>query len=146
MNTDGITHIVEAGEDLLIELESVDLVAQCMPNISEIVRKLGKYRCILITAKANKGGEEDDGVDFQSRVFAPSCGVNEDPVTGSAHAALGVYWSERLNKSDAWLRAYQASKRGGYLKVKHDTEKDRILMVGSAVTVSEVSMMLRSKL
>ncbi|MCC6877238.1 MAG: PhzF family phenazine biosynthesis isomerase [Sandaracinaceae bacterium] len=69
--------------------------------------------------------------DFVSRFFAPGSGIDEDPVTGSAHCALGPYWSERLGKPI--LRAYQASARGGELEV--EPRGDRVLLRGRAVTV-----------
>jgi predicted PhzF superfamily epimerase YddE/YHI9 len=71
------------------------------------------------------------GFDFVSRFFAPQVGVNEDPVTGSAHCCLAPYWAERLGKT-AFL-AYQASPRGGMLEVEF--RGDRVLLRGHAVTV-----------
>eukprot|EP01084_Bolivina_argentea_P199808 341810_1 len=135
-----IMNIVNSGEDLLIELKDINAVEQCTPLIDEIKRNFGSYRCIIITAK------DGNNFDFKSRVFAPNCGVDEDPVTGSAHSSLGVYWSQKLNKCNEWLLAYQSSKRGGNLKVKFDTGKQRINIVGSAVTVMNANMMVRSKL
>lgn len=82
-------------------------------------------RGVIVTAKA-----ETPGFDFVSRFFAPSVGVDEDPVCGSAHCCLGPYWGERLGKSD--LVAYQASPRGGVLKV--GLRGDRIYLSGQAVT------------
>jgi PhzF family phenazine biosynthesis protein len=70
--------------------------------------------------------------DFISRFFGPAVGINEDPVTGSAHCALGPYWSERLGKSS--FLAYQASARGGVVRVTVDD--DRVRLGGTAVTVS----------
>ena len=74
---------------------------------------------------------ETDGFDFVSRFFAPRAGVNEDPVTGSAHCALGPYWGERLGKRE--LLAYQASARGGVVRVR--VAGDRVALGGQAVTV-----------
>lgn len=68
-----------------------------------------------------------------SRFFAPKIGVPEDPVTGSAHCCLGPYWQKKLNKAE--FVAYQASERGGVLKVK--VIEDRVLISGKAVTVLE---------
>ena len=74
---------------------------------------------------------DQSGFDFVSRFFAPASGVNEDPVTGSAHCTLGPFWRERLNKTE--FTAYQASPRGGVVKVR--VAGDRVLLGGQAVTV-----------
>jgi len=64
--------------------------------------------------------------DFVSRFFAPAAGIDEDPVTGSAHCALGPYWSARLGKDS--FTTYQASRRGGVVKLQ--LAGDRILLRG----------------
>ena len=69
--------------------------------------------------------------DFVSRFFAPGAGIDEDPATGSAHCCLGPYWRERLNKDE--FLAYQASKRGGVLRVR--VAGERVFLGGKAVTV-----------
>jgi PhzF family phenazine biosynthesis protein len=69
--------------------------------------------------------------DFVSRFFAPGSGIDEDPVTGSAHTALGPYWAERLGKSE--FTAFQASARGGVVRVR--LQGDRVVLGGQAVTV-----------
>ena len=74
---------------------------------------------------------EDDAFDFLSRFFAPGCGVDEDPVTGSAHCSLAPFWMQRLEKNP--LRAYQASARGGSLLI--EVLGDRVDLHGKAVTV-----------
>ena len=71
------------------------------------------------------------GYDCVSRFFAPNLGVPEDPVCGSAHCCLGPYWAGKLSKTD--LMAYQASPRGGVLKL--GVRGDRIKLAGRAVTV-----------
>jgi predicted PhzF superfamily epimerase YddE/YHI9 len=76
--------------------------------------------------------------DFVSRYFAPASGVNEDPVTGSAHCALGPYWQAKLGKAD--FTAYQASARGGVVKVS--VRSDRVLLTGQAITVSRVQLLV----
>ncbi|MGY5956060.1 PhzF family phenazine biosynthesis protein [Kosakonia sp. BK9b] len=83
-------------------------------------------RGVVVTAP----GEGD--YDLLSRYFAPWVGVNEDPVTGSAHCALAAYWSARLSKRS--LTAYQASRRGGVLALEQ-TDTGRVLMTGAAHTV-----------
>jgi predicted PhzF superfamily epimerase YddE/YHI9 len=75
--------------------------------------------------------------DFVSRFFAPGAGVDEDPVTGSAHTALGPYWAERLGKRE--LTAFQASPRGGVVRVR--TEGDRVVLGGQAVTVMTADLL-----
>ena len=79
---------------------------------------------VIVTSKSKE-------YDFISRYFAPWVGVDEDPVTGSAHTVLAPYWAKILGKSE--LRAYQASKRGGKLIVK--LKEKRVKLIGKAVTV-----------
>ncbi|NXE32716.1 PBLD protein, partial [Ptilorrhoa leucosticta] len=74
--------------------------------------KTGKVKGLILTVKGNSSGK---GHDFYSRYFAPWYGVPEDPVTGSAHAVLGSYWSEQLGKKE--MLAFQCSRRGGELKI-----------------------------
>jgi PhzF family phenazine biosynthesis protein len=74
---------------------------------------------------------DDPAFDFVSRFFAPAADVNEDPVTGSAHCCLGPFWQGRLGKS--LMLAYQASKRGGAVRVQ--VKNDRVLLGGKAITV-----------
>ena len=77
--------------------------------------------------------------DFVSRFFAPALGVDEDPVTGSAHCCLGPYWAEKLGKTD--LVGYQASERGGVVRVR--MEEDRTKIAGEAVTVLKGELLER---
>ena len=74
-----------------------------------------------------------DSADIASRVFVPYCGIDEDPVTGSAHAALVPYWAGRLGRSE--FTAFQASRRGGHLQCRLDG--DRVLLGGRCATVIE---------
>ena len=83
-------------------------------------------RGVIVTAAA----EPDEDADVVSRFFAPGAGVPEDPVTGSAHCAIGPYWAGRLGRDT--LRCHQASARGGRLEVR--VQGDRVVLVGSAVT------------
>ena len=71
------------------------------------------------------------GDDFVSRFFAPRAGINEDPATGSSHCTLAPFWMQRLGKSK--MAAYQASPRGGVLRVRMNGE--RVCIGGQAVTV-----------
>ncbi|QDT53521.1 Trans-2,3-dihydro-3-hydroxyanthranilate isomerase [Caulifigura coniformis] len=83
-------------------------------------------RGVIVTAPS-----DDPRIDFVSRFFAPRVGIDEDPVTGSAHCCLGPFWAARLGKTD--LTGYQASRRGGTVGVCVDG--DRVELSGSAVTV-----------
>ena len=94
---------VYKSRDMLIELANEDDVEKCTPDFTLMKKHFDK---MIITAAGRK-------VDFVSRFFAPAAGVDEDPVTGSAHSQLIPFWSEKLNKNK--LRALQLSKRGGEL-------------------------------
>jgi predicted PhzF superfamily epimerase YddE/YHI9 len=83
-------------------------------------------RGVIVTARPSS-----TEFDFVSRFFAPAAGVDEDPVTGSAHCALGPYWAGRLGKNE--FTAYQASARGGVVRVR--LNGDRVILGGQAVTV-----------
>ncbi|MEM9244049.1 MAG: PhzF family phenazine biosynthesis protein [Pseudomonadota bacterium] len=87
---------------------------------------LRNYKKIIVTAKSS-----DKHYDFISRFFCSEIGINEDPVTGSAHCTSGPYWAKAFQKNH--LIAYQASNRGGELIL--DIEKDRVNITGSAVTI-----------
>jgi PhzF family phenazine biosynthesis protein len=116
-------------DDYLVELESETIVRALEPDFTS----LGKLnvRGVIITARS-----EDPNFDFVSRFFAPSVGVNEDPVTGSAHCCLTPYWSRKLQKKA--MTAFQASARGGILHV--ELSGDRVLLAGQAVTVMTCSL------
>lgn len=88
--------------------------------------KLLPIRGLIVTCL-----DETGKYDFLSRFFAPAFGIDEDPVTGSAHCALGPYWSAELGKNS--LRAFQASARGGEINVTVGGE--RITLAGQAVLV-----------
>ena len=110
--------------DYLVEAESEEAVRNATPDHTR-VRQL-QARGIMITSRS--GSAE---FDFVSRYFAPGSGIDEDPVTGSAHCALGPYWERRLQRRE--FVAYQASQRGGVVRVR--TEGDRVKLGGQAVTV-----------
>jgi PhzF family phenazine biosynthesis protein len=98
-----------AGEDFLIHLNSEDEVKNYEPDFDTIAQLAP--RGLIITAVSNNKER-----DFVSRFFAPAIGVNEDPVTGSAHCSLAVFWERQLGKST--LKAEQLSKRGGALDLQ----------------------------
>jgi predicted PhzF superfamily epimerase YddE/YHI9 len=72
-----------------------------------------------------------------SRFFAPAVGIDEDPVTGSAHCCLGPYWGEKLGKSE--MVAVQASKRGGTVRVS--LRGNRVLLGGQAITIYRATLL-----
>ena len=110
--------------DYLVETDSAAAVRALKPDFT----RLGELpvRGVIVTS-----GSDRPEFDFISRFFAPAAGVNEDPVTGSAHCTLGPFWETRLNKSE--FTAYQASARGGVVKVR--VAGDRVFLGGRAVTV-----------
>lgn len=110
--------------DFLVEVDSEEAVRQARPDFALLKTVAG--RGIALTCRATT-----PGYDFISRFFAPQVGINEDPVTGSAHCVLTPFWGERLGK--AQLRAYQASARGGELRLR--LEGERVVIAGQAVTV-----------
>ena len=110
--------------DYLVEVDAEEVVRDMKPNIALLAKV--PARGVMVTSRASTGE-----YDFVSRFFAPQVGVNEDPVTGSAHCCLTPYWSKRLHKQE--MLAYQASARGGVLRVC--VEGDRVKLGGQAVTV-----------
>ena len=113
------------GMDLLVELPSEAAVRALAPDIRQLAG-IETPRGVIATAPAAQGPH-----DFVSRFFAPRAGVDEDPVTGSAHCALGPFWKERLGRDE--LLAYQASARGGEIRVR--VAGERVKLGGRAVTV-----------
>lgn len=106
---------------LLVELENETVIKNLKPAFNLLAQI--ETNMIIVTSKGNE-------VDFVSRVFAPNLGINEDPVTGSAHTLLIPYWSKKLHKTK--LEAVQLSKRTGFLKCEY--LNDRVEMSGQAVT------------
>lgn len=105
--------------DMLVELVNEEAVKNCDPDFSLMKKHVDK---MIITAPGKK-------VDFVSRFFAPGAGIDEDPVTGSAHSQLIPFWSEKLGKNE--MHALQLSKRGGELWCEQ--RGDRVLMKGKGV-------------
>ncbi|HYS52989.1 MAG TPA: PhzF family phenazine biosynthesis protein [Thermoanaerobaculia bacterium] len=110
--------------DYLVEVGSEDEVRALKPDHGRL-RQI-PVRGVIVTSRASNGN-----YDFVSRFFAPGSGIDEDPVTGSAHCCLAPFWSQRLKKNA--FTAYQASARGGVLRVQLDG--DRVKLGGRAVTV-----------
>jgi PhzF family phenazine biosynthesis protein len=92
---------------------------------------VGRLAAVPVRGLIVTAASDDPAFDFVSRFFAPNAGIAEDPVTGSAHCALGPYWGERLGKAD--LKGYQASARGGVVGV--GLRGERVALRGRAVTV-----------
>lgn len=122
-----INYIGMGHSDFLIELGSIDAVKNFLPDMDAL--KEIDIRGFIITAS---GGD----YDFVSRFFAPAFGIDEDPVTGSAHTTLAPYWASKLNKTE--MTACQLSHRGGVVKVK--LAGDRVLLGGEAETVKVVEL------
>ncbi|MDU0321556.1 MULTISPECIES: PhzF family phenazine biosynthesis protein [Clostridium] len=114
--------------DLMAVVENENIIKNLTPNFDKM-KDLSIGDGIIVTA-------EGSDCDFVSRCFYPKCGVNEDPVTGSAHCNLIPYWSERLGKTK--MNAKQISERGGILYCK-DCD-DRVEITGKAViyAISEI--------
>jgi len=105
------------GTDLLVVVDGEETVRNMIPNYNTLLKI--NYRGYLVTAKGEK-------VDFVSRCFFPKAGINEDPVTGSAHTKLVPYWTNILNKKS--FIAHQISSRGGVLNC--ELTGDRVLLKG----------------
>lgn len=111
-------------DDYLVEVASESIVRGLRPSHRDL-GMLG-VRGVIVTARGGAGG-----FDFVSRFFAPGAGIDEDPVTGSAHCALAPHWAKILGKTE--MVGYQASKRGGVVHVR--LAGDRVKLAGRAVTV-----------
>ncbi len=114
-----------AGDDLVAIVSDEATVANCTPDMAKL-KNIDTRGVIISAANDNKTGE----VDFVSRFFAPRYGIEEDPVTGSAHCLLAPLWAEKLGKPR--LSAKQVSKRGGEMIC--EVTKDRVLIDADAVT------------
>ena len=111
--------------DVLAELEDAEAVRRLAPDFRALAGI--DARGVIVTA----AGDGHDGADFVSRCFYPAAGVDEDPVTGSAHCTLAPFWCTRLGRPS--LVGWQASARGGRVGV--ELADDRVLLSGRAITV-----------
>ena len=123
--------ICKTRTNYLMELANEEMVRALKPDLAKISRLPAQG--VIVTSRAST-----PGFDFVSRYFAPNVGIDEDPVTGSAHCALGPYWSARLGKNE--FKAYQASQRGGVLTVR--VAGDRVIIGGNAVTVFKAELLV----
>lgn len=119
-----VLEAVQAYDDVIILVKCEKELREMSPDITKL--KAIDCRGIIVTAASQD-------YDFISRFFAPRVGVDEDPVTGSAHCKLGDYWSKRLGKTE--FRAFQASNRGGEIDIR--IENDRVFLHGHAITILE---------
>lgn len=134
-----------------------DIVAALGVEAVETLYRDGGYRVIVVADEATvrglvpdlrklaEGGDRQtivtapgDATNIVTRMFAPGAGIDEDPVTGSAHAVIVPYWAKRLGRDR--FTAYQASKRGGHLTCRLDG--DRVILGGNCVTVMEGTFLL----
>jgi PhzF family phenazine biosynthesis protein len=119
--------------DLLAELADEKTVRGLTPRLAAVARL--SHRCVIVTAPAEDPAR---GYDFVSRCFGPAVGIDEDPVTGSAHTALAPFWSARLGRSE--LAGFQASARTGLVRTV--LRGDRVLLTGTAVTVIDGELLV----
>ncbi len=110
--------------DYIVEVESETVLRAMRPDFRLMADVTD--RGVMVTAVA-----DETGFDFVSRFFAPAVGIDEDPVTGSAHCCLAPYWAERLGRQE--LVGYQASRRGGIVRTR--VQGARVFLAGQAVTV-----------
>jgi PhzF family phenazine biosynthesis protein len=110
--------------DHLVVLEDAESVRSLAPDFRRL--KAVQARGVIVTSPS-----DDDRYDFISRFFAPAAGIDEDPVTGSAHCVLGPYWGEMLGRAE--MTGFQASSRGGIVQVQ--VARDRVCLGGRAATV-----------
>jgi PhzF family phenazine biosynthesis protein len=130
LGVDGVVETLwrEGGYGVIV-LDSEEAVRGVKPNLRALA-ETGDHQAI-VTARGRN-------TDVVSRMFAPGAGVDEDPVTGSAHAVIAPYWAEKLGRDQ--FTAFQASRRRGRLGVK--VEGDRVILSGGCVTVIEGTFLL----
>ncbi|MCI0704179.1 MAG: PhzF family phenazine biosynthesis protein [Planctomycetia bacterium] len=118
--------------DYLVEVATAAELRALRPDFGKLTAT--ECRGVIVTAKSS-----DSRCDFVSRFFAPQAGINEDPVTGSAHCCLSEWWGEKIGKSE--LVGYQASERGGVVKVVRD--RGRVKLIGRAMTVTNGTLLAK---
>ncbi|GGK81687.1 PhzF family phenazine biosynthesis protein [Rufibacter glacialis] len=119
-------YFAEEIQMLLLEVPDKATLLQITPDFPRLVKALDTVNGLAVTTKS-----EDQEYDFYTRCFWPWVGINEDPVTGSAHSALARFWADRLQKTE--LKAFQLSARGGFLHLK--LKNDNILEVRSQAQI-----------
>ncbi|MFB0516683.1 MAG: PhzF family phenazine biosynthesis protein, partial [Candidatus Neomarinimicrobiota bacterium] len=124
------TYVGQNRLDLLVAVNTAREVRDLQPDFNQL--RSVDTRGVIVTAPSDQ-----PEYDFISRAFFPALGIDEDPVTGSAHTCLGPYWSARLDKTR--LVGYQASTRGGVVKV--EIKGNRVILGGQAVTVMRIKLL-----
>jgi len=127
-------YVGKSRHDLIVQVASEDEVRSARPNFTQLAEVAS--RGVIITAQSG-----DQAFDFVSRFFAPAAGINEDPVTGSAHCLLADFWGQRLGKNS--LRAFQASTRGGVVQVR--VAGQRAILGGQAVMVARGELLVTAE-
>jgi predicted PhzF superfamily epimerase YddE/YHI9 len=117
--------------DYLVEVDSEKTVRSLKPDFMQL--ETISSRGFIVTSRS-----DSNEYDFVSRFFAPAFGINEDPVTGSAHCCSGPYWAKLLDKNS--LVAFQASARGGVVRVR--VSDQRVILGGQAVTVLRGTLLM----
>jgi PhzF family phenazine biosynthesis protein len=125
-------HIGQSRFDYFVEVASEQILRGMSPDFCRLAAI--SCRGVIVTARS-----EGPAYDFVSRFFAPASGIDEDPVTGSAHCTLAHFWQARLSKNA--FKAFQASPRGGVVHVC--VRGDRVLLGGSAVLVASGELAVR---
>ncbi len=110
--------------DYLVEIASEELLRDLNPDLAFLAEMDSRGLIVTVQSPA-------PGYDFLSRYFAPGQGIDEDPVTGSAHCCLGPYWKKKTGRDS--FTAYQASRRGGVIRV--EVRESRVLIAGKAITL-----------
>lgn len=152
VSPDIVKGVATTDYDLLVELESVSDVKNLEPNYRELGKVLREeeHRGLIVTSRmddmsaeqvenildAKKGSLVDKEFHFCSRFFAPHMGIDEDPVTGSAHCALAPYWSKRMN-GKRMLSGIQLSERRGYIEIDMDETNKLVRLYGNAECVAK---------
>ncbi len=132
LDTDVLSmHYAKNSGKILVEVKEKILLATLSPNFESLLYCEFEHPLMGLIV-CSKG---DDNYDFYSRFFAPWSGINEDPVTGSAHTVLAPYFMKKLNKST--FKAKQLSKRTGELVVSVDESKQRVKILGKSVLITE---------
>lgn len=117
--------------DYLVEVASSYALAALAPDFPRLAAI--ESRGVIVTSPSDR-----PGFDFESRFFAPASGIDEDPVTGSAHCCLAGWWGDKLGRDE--MLGYQASARGGVVRVVR--RGDRVALIGRAVTVTVGSLLI----
>ena len=126
-----LAYVGKSRFDYLVEIDSEATLRRLKPNFSLLATL--PIRGLIVTSRSAR-----PEFDFVSRYFAPAAGIDEDPVTGSAHCCLASYWRKQLNKSE--FTAYQASARGGVVRVR--ISGDRAILGGRAVIVAKGTLLV----